>query len=336
MKKGKISVVVPVYNLQEYIEKTVDSIRKQTYENLEIILVDDGSKDGSPEILDNLAGQDDRIKVIHKKNGGVTSARICGIKAATGDWIGFVDGDDYIEPQMYEVLMSNAVKYQADISHCGYQMVFPSRVDYYYNTGKLVEQDNFTGVKDLLEGSFIEPGLVIKIFHRTLFDELLDSEFLDDSIKINEDLLMNYYLFRCSKRSVFVDKCYYHYILRKGSAATSQVNKNKLEDPLKVLEILEREVKDNQQLLSIVQNRVAAQLITLATMPFGNQKSLILPYKKEARKKLRARLPQILNGKLSIKRKLFTLWVLIFPWSYQLVHSLYARLTGIDKKFVVR
>lgn len=336
MEKEKISVVVPVYNLQEYIEKTVDSIQKQTYENLEIILVDDGSKDGSSEILDRLAEQDGRIKVIHKGNGGVTSARICGIKVATGDWIGFVDGDDYIEPQMYEVLMNNALKYQADISHCGYQMIFPSRVDYYYNTGRLVEQDNLMGLKDLLEGKFIEPGLVIKIFRKSLFDKLLTSENIDYSIKINEDLLMNYYLFREAEKSVFIDQCYYHYILRKGSAATSQVNKNKLTDPLKVLKILEREVQDNQQLLSIVRGRIVAQLIALATMPFGNQKSLILPYKKEARKELKARFKQIISGSLGVKRKMFTLWVLIWPSSYQLVHFLYARLTGIDKKFVVR
>ena len=147
---------------------------------------------------------------------------------------------------------------------------------------------------------------------------------------------MNYYLFREAKKSVFIDCCYYHYILRKGSAATSQVNKNKLVDPLKVLKILEREVQDEEQLLSIVQGRIVAQLIALATMPFGNQKSLILPYKKEARKELRARYQQIISGKFGFKRKVFALWVLVWPSSYQLVHSLYARLTGIDKKFVVR
>ena len=135
---NKISIIVPAYNIETYLARTLDSILAQTYPNIEVIVVNDGSKDGTGAVLDRFATQDPRIRAIHKENGGVTSARLRGLAEATGEWIGFVDGDDLIEPDMYARLLENALKYDADISHCGYRMVFPSRVDYYYNTGKLL------------------------------------------------------------------------------------------------------------------------------------------------------------------------------------------------------
>ena len=120
-----------------YIGRCLDSILAQTHKRIEIIIVDDGSTDGTGIIIDQYASIDQRIIPIHKENGGVTSARIDGIKKASGEYLGFVDGDDYIEPEMFEKLLDNAIKYDADISHCGYQMVFPGRVEYYYNTGRI-------------------------------------------------------------------------------------------------------------------------------------------------------------------------------------------------------
>ena len=97
-----ISVIVPIYNVEKYLDKCIESIVNQTYKNLEIILVDDESPDNCPEICDKWAERDSRIKVIHKENGGAGSARNAGIEASSGEWIGFVDGDDWIEPNMYE------------------------------------------------------------------------------------------------------------------------------------------------------------------------------------------------------------------------------------------
>lgn len=333
MKGDKISVIVPAYNVEDYIENTVKSICNQNYRNLEIILVDDGSKDQTPTILDNLAKIDNRIKVIHKKNGGVTSARICGIKEATGNWIGFVDGDDYIEPQMYEMLLNNALEYGADISHCGYQMVFPSRVDFYYGTGRVVEQDFNTALKDLLEGTFVEPGLWNKLFHRSLLQSFLEEEKMDLTIKNNEDLLMNFYLFRCSQKSIYVDDCPYHYILRKGSATTSNINESKLQDPLKVLKILEKETVYDNELQFIVKRRIVALLIRLSTMSLKENPKLICAYRKSARKELSKKISEILYGKYSIKQKIMVIWVLTWPDSYMWVHALYARVTGLDRKY---
>lgn len=235
----KISIVVPVYNLQDYVERCISSILSQTHENLEILIVDDGSSDNSRNIISRLAESDQRIVPIFKENGGVTSARLVGIKKATGDWIGFVDGDDEIESDMYEMLLNNAVKYGANISHCGYQMVFSDgRINYFHNSGCLVQQDKSTGLKDLLAGSLVEPGLCNKLFHKNLFHSLLHSGMMHTDIKINEDLLMNYILFSQSKQSVFEDICKYHYIVRNDSASRSELNENRIYDPIRVKHLI--------------------------------------------------------------------------------------------------
>ena len=121
--KPLISVIVPVYNVQKYVRKSVESILQQTYKNLEIILVDDGSTDESGKICDTLARSDNRVTVIHKKNGGLSDARNAGLDRATGELIGFVDSDDYIEKNMYEVLEERMRINEADISCCGRYVV---------------------------------------------------------------------------------------------------------------------------------------------------------------------------------------------------------------------
>lgn len=332
---GKISVIIPAYNIQEYLAATLDSILAQTHDDLEIIVVNDGSKDATGAIADAYAAKDSRVRVIHKENGGVTSARLRGVTEATGDYIGFVDGDDFIEPQMYARLMENLLTHDADISHCGYQMVFPSRVDYYYNTGRLVSQEGEQGCTDLLDGSFVEPGLVNKLYRRAMFVGL--AEWMDTSIRINEDLLMNFYLFRQAKKAVFEDVCPYHYVLRQGSAATSLLNGHKLKDPLRVLRRLLEETADIPEWNRIVQRRLTYQLIGTATLPLGDQKELISPVRREARQELRRSIRHTLRGNnFSKKLKIMALWAAIWPWSYCVAHKLYAKARGTDKKYEVK
>ena len=232
---NRISVIVPVYNVAAELPRCLDSILAQTYPDIEIVTVDDGSPDNSGLILDQYAEKYPNVRVIHKENGGVTSARLRGIQEASGEWIGFVDGDDEIEPDMYERLLKNAREYNAQISHCGYQMCFADgRVHYFYNSGVVREQDSFTAIRDLLEGTLVEPGLCNKLYHRSLFRNLdmpLD-------IRINEDLLMNYYLFKAASKAVFDDWCPYHYIVRYGSASRSQMNEHRIYDPIRVKKII--------------------------------------------------------------------------------------------------
>ena len=307
----KISVIVPAYNNEKELPRMLDSILAQTHGNIEVIVVNDGSTDGTGEVIDRYAATDNRIKAVHKENGGVTSARLRGVEEVTGDWIGFVDGDDYIEPDMYERLLINALEHGADISHCGYQMVFPSRVDYYYNTGRLVVQEQENGLRDLIEGRFVEPGVVTKLYRRELFDGLPAK--MNTAIKINEDFLMNYWLFKEANKAVFEDVCPYHYILRPGSAATSRLNVYKLRDPLQVSKAIYADAEEN--IRPYVLARITRQLIGGSVISVDEQPELVRPYRKECRRELRRRLPGIL--------------------AYGLVHKIYEKISGISRKYEI-
>lgn len=281
---SKISVIIPAYNIAEYLPRCLDSVINQTYKNIEIIVISDGSLDGTNEVINEYADKDYRIVPVFKDNTGVSDTRNRGLEIATGDYIGFVDGDDYIEPIMYEHLLNNAVKYDADISHCGYQMVFPSRIDYYYNTGKTVIQDNIQGVKDLLSGDFVEPGLWNKLYKKRIISDVR----LDKEIKINEDVLFNFYAFLKSNKSVYEDSTPYHYVLRKNSAATSKINNNKLFDPIKVRkEIFEYCQKNcNIELQSIAYSNYLSSVINLSRIISENSdlsinKDVVKKYRQE-------------------------------------------------------
>lgn len=332
MTKPLISIIIPAYNIEAYLARTLDSVLAQTYENIEVIVVNDGSKDGTAAVMDRYAAMDSRIRAIHKENGGVTSARLRGVAEARGQWIGFVDGDDLIEPQMYERLLENALKYGADISHCGYQMVFPSRTDYYHNTGKLLQQEHTAALLDLLDGSLVEPGIWNKLYSRALFRDFADH--MDFSIKINEDLLMNYWLFKFSRKSVFEDFCPYHYLVRTGSAANSRLNAHLLRDPIRVTKAILDDADEG--LRPIVLARLARQLIGHASMSEEGQPELVRPYRKACRRELRQRLFSILRcPAVGKKLKLMALFTAVWPSGYGLVHKLYACLSGVDRKYEI-
>lgn len=322
-----ISIVVPVYNIEKYIERCIKSILSQTYSNIEIIIVDDGSTDNTASIIDQYALKDTRIIPIHKKNGGVSSARTEGINRASGEWIGFVDGDDVIEERMYEVLINNAKKYNADISHCGYQMVFPDgHIDYYYNTKCIEIQDNIKALEELLSGRKIEPGLCNKLFKKSLFNDSIDYESLS-KIKINEDLLLNYYLFKNSNLAIYEDFCPYHYILRKGSAAVSK-NIHHCIDPLFVITYIKEELSNNLELYPTVYSRYLYQLINTST-----QKEFDLE-KKKALKLLRNEIKnRNINICKSTKLKLMVIAVAYTLPLYKVVRKMYDMVTGVSKKY---
>ena len=323
----KISIIIPAYNVEKELPRTVESVLAQTYGHLEVILINDGSTDGTAAVVDVFAAKDSRVRAIHKENGGVTSARIRGVAEATGDWIGFVDGDDYIEPEMYERLLKNALEHGTDISHCGYKMVFPNgRVDPYYNTGKKLEQSHEAALHDLLEGRFVEPALWNKLFRRELFADL--QERMDLSIRINEDLLMNYWLFKNARKAVYEDVCPYHYILRPGSASTSGLSAHKLEDPLKVMKIIYADWPSGTALV-----RLARQLISLATMEDQKDPELIRPIRDSARRELRGSLGEVFKAETGLKLKIMALWAAVLPATYGWAHRLHDHKTGNDKKY---
>lgn len=325
----KISIIVPVYNLEKYIERTLTSICNQTYSNIEVIVVDDGSIDNSYGVICEYAKKDSRVVLIHQENGGVTSARLNGVKNATGDWIGFVDGDDIIDEDMYELLINNAKKYDAKISHCGYKMILgDNRVDYYYNTGCLVEQDNQKGLYDLLDGSIIEPGLCNKLFRHTLFHSLLYDDIMDLSIKNYEDLLMNYYLFKQSNKSVFEDVCKYHYMVRNNSASMSSINENKFYGPLKVFEIIMND-SDQESISDLAFLRYIGALLNFSTCKSSELQEKSIELLKRNKKRIMS------SELLSKKAKLMFILTAYFHNVYILIRRCYEKITGIDKKYSI-
>ncbi len=322
--KEIISIIVPVYNIKSDLPKCLDSILAQTYSDLEVILVDDGSTDGSGAVVEEYARRDARVVVLHQENGGVTRARFAGIRRATGSWIGFVDGDDYIEPDMYRHLLDNARKYQADISHCGYQMVFHNRVVYYHNTGCLVQQDKPTGQYDLLAGSRIEPGLWNKLFHKTLFHSLLHSGVEELGVKINEDLLMNFYLFREARSSVYEDFCPYHYIVRAGSAANTRNVLHHRTDPQRVRKILCQETRDDPLLYP------AALRLYVRTLLSNAMQGEFPELRQSTRAELRRLCRDGAHKRLPRRERAMMLLSVWCPGLYRLVRTTYDRLRGID------
>lgn len=214
----KLSVIIPAYNVAQWLPRCVDSVLAQTFSNLEILLIDDGSADETPAIVDEYARKDRRVIAVHQSNAGLVAVRETGIRLATGDYVSFVDGDDVIESDFLERLLKNAVAYDADISHCGMKYCFyDGRVKLHYGTGELAVYDNFTGVNELLLGRKIEPSLCNKLYRRAL----LQDSCLDPSVVNNEDLLRNFVLFSRANRSVFEDFCGYQYWRRAESMSNS-------------------------------------------------------------------------------------------------------------------
>ena len=318
-----ISVIIPAYNVERYISRAMDSVLAQTVHALEVIAVDDGSTDGTGEVLDGYADRyPDRVTVLHTSNRGVTAARLTGVDAAHGEWIGFVDGDDEIEPDMYEFLLKNAVKYEADISHCGYQMIFADgRVHYFHNTGCLAQQDRTTGLKDLLDGSLVEPGLWNKLFRKTLFHSLLHDGLMPADIRINEDLLMNYFLFQRSKCSVFEDVCKYHYIVRESSASRSALNEHKIYDPIKVRKLILDEAGDDMK------EAAEEAYLNSCLNTYNTLVSEDNPVFRQDRRTVAEilRREKTAFGLLPMKRRVMAAAVIICPDFYRLVYSFYAK-----------
>lgn len=217
MNNPLISVIVPVYNTDQYLRKCIESICNQTYTNLEIILIDDGSQDNSPAICDEFAQKDNRIKVIHKENGGVAAARNAGLDNATGDYIGFVDSDDFIEKSMYEKLLDASVKYGADLSLCNIHLADASGnlIDntVVYTPEPVCIQTN----TELLTALICAPNTKYVVLWNKLYKKnLLDCVRFPQN-KINEDSYVIHHIYADCDRIACIPGFYYNYVMRPDS-----------------------------------------------------------------------------------------------------------------------
>ena len=254
----KVSVVVPVYNTEKYLERCLESIKNQTLEDIEIVIVDDGSKEGCAHLCDELAKQDSRIKVVHKQNGGLGFARNTGIENATGEYIGFVDSDDYIDPTMYEILYTTASKHDADIAISGICFVGGNT---FSKTGDIVEKSYFEQdtvfeneeIKTLLLGvvgalpnepddSRYGVSVCKNIFKNALIKDK-KIEFQSERKILSEDTLFMVDFIKHTTRAVGVSGAYYCYC-RNGESLSKSYNSTRFERSIVFLTELERQIAE--------------------------------------------------------------------------------------------
>lgn len=222
-----ISVIVPIHNVEKYVNKCIESLIKQSYENIEIILVDDGSTDTSGARCDYYAAKDARIKVIHQRNKGLSGARNQGIECATGDWIMFVDGDDYVEPMFVECLYQEVILAQVDIAICNY--VFRTE------DGKEIKRGNYSVVPRMSSFDNVDALLLFedrrygtffdivcnKIFKKSLFDDIRFPE----GIALVEDISIIPDLYYKAKQISVISEKLYNYVYREGSLSNGSYSK---------------------------------------------------------------------------------------------------------------
>lgn len=215
-----ISIIIPVYNVEEFISKCIESILSQTFKNFELILVNDGSTDRCGEICDEYARKDKRIHVIHKANGGQSTARNVALDIAKGKYIGFVDGDDYIASDMYEQLYDAMVSYDADISVCGRYNVSNNKITPFFTMDTSLVMNSKETIRRLLVYDNIDSSPCDKLFSSVLFDNIRFP-----SGYICEDVAVVYKLIEEASKIVHTGKPLYYYLQRQGSTSKSDFSK---------------------------------------------------------------------------------------------------------------
>ncbi|MBR3697642.1 MAG: glycosyltransferase [Clostridia bacterium] len=257
LDKDKISIIVPVYNAEQYIEKCVQSILSQTYSNIEILLINDGSTDRSQEICEDFQNKDNRIRVINKKNGGPGSARNAGIINSTGKYIGFVDCDDFIDNDMYEILYNLCVKNDADISMINFRKIVDGNIkNNGISTEEIIIYNKIEAMKELLVDKKIKNYFWNKLFKKEIFTDL---NFCEDCYFEDVELMIK--VFEKINKLVHKQISKYNYVQRSDSLVNCG-SYDKLKDFVKVTKrrynyILNRNLKlDEYNAIGFVANMI--------------------------------------------------------------------------------
>lgn len=234
--KNLISVIVPVYNVENYVKKCVWSIQKQTYANLEIILVDDGSTDSSGVICDELRASDERIKVIHKKNGGLSDARNIGIENATGEFLNFVDSDDYLSAECIDTLYKLISKYNADISVVRLYKTYTRECNEKSAYEKVKMYTKQDAIREMLYARDFTASACAKLYKRELFESIRFPYG-----KLSEDVFTIYDVINQAEQIVYSNKIGYYYYTRPGSIINSKFSSRQM-DVVEALAILSKNI----------------------------------------------------------------------------------------------
>lgn len=295
-KQDLISIVVPIYNVEKYLEKCINSIIIQTYKNIEIILVNDGSTDSSGKICDIYLKKDKRIKVVHKKNGGLSDARNVGIENAKGKYIAFIDSDDFIDSDFIEILYNLIIEYNADVSCCKCNVIYKK------NKKQQVEEKiniftNYEAINEMLYQGKIDNSACNKLYKLNLFEDIKYPK-----SKYFEDLDTTYKIFLKSDKIVATNKKLYNYYQRTGSILHKK-NEKLCNDLYEIINSMEKKLNH----YSVLKKAIICRKINACFYIYRNSNNKIL--KEECKKIVKLNRCNVLKDKNINKKTKYGLYL---------------------------
>lgn len=246
-----ITIIVPIYNAENYLDRCIKSILEQTYKNIELILINDGSTDGSSKICKKYQNTNNNIVFIDKPNEGVSKTRNVGLKHAKGDYIGFVDADDYIEKNMYSELYNNMKKYESDLSICNYSQNNNIELKNVFSNQEALEY--------LFDKKYFRGFLWNKLYKKSIIKD--NNINLDDDIFICEDLLFNYKYIKYCKNVSYIDLKLYNYEINNASALHKKLDNKYLTIAQAFEKIIQEANNENLQTVEISYFKILGDLI---------------------------------------------------------------------------
>lgn len=298
-----ISIIIPVYNLEKHINKCVDSLLGQTYKNIEIILIDDGSSDASPEICDKYAQADCRIKVLHKINAGVSEARNSGLEIMTGDYVTFVDGDDFVTSDLIECLYNVLSDNNADISTCGhYRLEFDGSTKYVnlMNTEaeSVIVNSGTNAIRDMFYGKTCSASSWGKLYKKEIFSNLRFPDYV-----MGEDTFVAYHAFKAAATVAHTNKPLYYYVQHTASVTNNKANYYKFYDYVRLYDHIiscETNNKNDEYMLSVY-NRLIENNFWVY-MKLRNCSNMFIQEKKHIEHNIKKYRKYVINNPLSEMR----------------------------------
>ena len=318
MKKKLVSIIVPVYKVEEYLDKCVQSLINQTYPNLEILLIDDGSPDRCPKLCDEWAKRDSRIEVIHTANHGVSHARNVGLDKASGEYIGFVDADDWIDPDYYEQMVTELLRTGADVCGVGYTRETTNGPRNILRKGEACVYSREEILCEIF--SCVVPKLLWwELWDKLFCRKLVTTNRLNEHIFIAEDKLFFWQAMKEAKKFAYLPTYGYHYRMREGSAMHEQVTEKSLSYKYASQKIFTDAEKEKEPLQSILWERYVAEMIMYVRDCLSFSQNAHRTEIKQIQAFLRKNFFRIQRMHLSLRQRLGVAYLLLpFSWCHLL------------------
>ncbi len=306
MAKPVISVIIPVYKTEKYLDRCVKSVVNQTYKNLEIILVDDGSPDNCPAMCDSWAKQDKRIRVLHLENGGAANARNMAMKQVKGEFIAFVDSDDYLEPDIYEILLSLMKESNADIAICDFQINDEQR-----GVCKKRVIDSKSALKLVVTGNYKFGVLWNKLYKMSIIKDVAIP-----NLKLSEDLLFNYFVMKKANCISEISLKLYHYFQNSESSVHMDFGISNI-DAVKAREIIINDTTEGELFKYAVKGYLLSCFVFIDGIILNNKCKVY--YSKLRKEIMKYRKYVFLSPIFSNNDRIKILIFWLFPYIYYLI-----------------